>query len=409
MDNFRGENMTGWKTAGTGIRYREHPTRKHGINPDRYYVIHYRIDGKRIEEALGWLSQGWTQEKCGDTRNQLKKSAKNGGHQTLKEQRAINEAAKLKQATVADLLEEFWKQKLSKTPSGKERRRMVEKDVIPSWGKRKLESITRRDTVLLIDSVRERAPVLANRLQSILVSMFNFACERGILEHSQLQGMSKQKEDPKERVLTDDEIRLFWQATDPDNIELMDAHWSTKLALRMILITGSRPGEVVGMTWQEIEGDTWKIPAGRMKGRESHTVPLTDLALEVIEKARSINQGNDFVFQSYLVKVKTATTRLALSKAILRHWQEIGFQEPWTPHDLRRTLRTRLAEIGIEEIISEHVLGHKLQGIAKVYNQHSYDKEKRQALQKWERKLRSIVGLEVPDTGKVIQMKFARG
>jgi integrase len=372
-------------------------------------VIHYRIDGKRVEEALGWLSQGWTQEKCGDTRNKLKESAKKGGHQTLKEQRVINEAAKLKQGTVSDLLEEFWREKLSKTPSGKERRRMVEKDVIPSWGKRKLETITRRDTVLLIDKVRERAPVLANRLQIILVSMFNFACERGLLEQSQLQGMLKQKEAPKERVLTDDEIRLFWQATDPDNLDLMDAHWSTKLALRMILITGQRPGEVVGITWQEIEGDIWKIPSGRMKGRVAHDVPLTGLALEAIEKAKLLTSDSDFVFRSYRVTVKAATTRLALSKALLRHWKEIGIEEPFTPHDLRRTLRTRLGQLGIVDALAELVIGHKQKGLVAVYNQYDYDKEKRQALGKWDRKLRQIVGLEVPDTGKVIQLKFARG
>lgn len=398
--------MAKWKTAGPGIRYREHPTRKHGINPDRYYVIHYRIDGKRIEEALGWLSKGWTQSVCESTRNKLKASAKNGGHQTLKEQRAINEAAKMKQATVSDLLEEFWEKNLSKTPSGKERRRMLEKDMIPLWGKRKIETITRRDTVVLIDRVRERAPVVANRLQSILVSMFNFACERGLLEHSQLHGMSKQKEAPRKRVLTDDEIRLFWEATDPDNLELMDAHWSTKLALRMILITGQRPGEVVGMTWKEIEDQTWKIPGGRMKNRDAHDVPLTDLALETIEKAKQLlTSGNDYVFKSYRVTVKAATTRLALSRALLRHWQEIGFKEPFTPHDLRRTLRTRLAEIGVDDVVAERVLGHKLQGIMAVYNHHGYGNEKRQALERWAKKLRQIVGIEELERGNILPFK----
>jgi integrase len=231
--------------------------------------------------------------------------------------------------------------------------------------------------------------------------MFNFACERGLLEQSQLQGMLKQKEAPKERVLTDDEIRLFWQATDPDNLDLMDAHWSTKLALRMILITG--------ITWQEIEGDIWKIPSGRMKGRVAHDVPLTGLALEAIEKAKLLTSDSDFVFRSYRVTVKAATTRLALSKALLRHWKEIGIEEPFTPHDLRRTLRTRLGQLGIVDALAELVIGHKQKGLVAVYNQYDYDKEKRQALGKWDRKLRQIVGLEVPDTGKVIQLKFARG
>ena len=71
---------------------------------------------------------------------------------------------------------------------------------------------------------------------------------------------------------------------------------------------------------------------------------------------------------------------------------EMGLDEPFTPHDLRRTVRTRLAEIGIPDVIAERVLGHKLQGLFAVYNQHSYDNEKRQALIKWENKLSAIIG-----------------
>lgn len=98
-------------------------------------------------------------------------------------------------------------------------------------------------------------------------------------------------------------------------------------------------------------------------------------------------------------------TSHALSKAILRHWQEIGFTEKFTPHDLRRTLRTRLAEIGIDDVVAEQVLGHKLQGIVAVYNRHSYDNEKRQALEQWTKKLRQIVGIEEPEQGKIIEMR----
>jgi integrase len=84
---------------------------------------------------------------------------------------------------------------------------------------------------------------------------------------------------------------------------------------------------------------------------------------------------------------------------------EIGFKEKFTPHDLRRTLRTRLAEIGIDDMVAERVLGHKLQGIMAVYNRHSYDTEKRQALDKWAKKLRQIVGIEEPEQGKIVEMR----
>jgi len=86
-------------------------------------------------------------------------------------------------------------------------------------------------------------------------------------------------------------------------------------------------------------------------------------------------------------------TRHALTRAVARHWEEMGIEEKFTPHDLRRTLRTRLSGLGINEIISERVLGHKLQGMMAVYNRYSYDTEKRQALSLWERRLKEIIGV----------------
>ena len=91
--------------------------------------------------------------------------------------------------------------------------------------------------------------------------------------------------------------------------------------------------------------------------------------------------------------------------AILRHWSEIGFKEQFTPHDLRRTLRTRLAEIGIDDVVAERVMGHKLQGMLAIYNRHSYDTEKRQALDKWAKKLRQIVGIEEIQAANIIDFK----
>ena len=172
----------------------------------------------------------------------------------------------------------------------------------------------------------------------------------------------------------------------------------------MILLTGQRPGEVCGMTWNEIDNEVfWNIPAERMKGQESNRVPLNDMALELIEQARLYSGEKSFVFASSHKNDSPMTTH-ALSKAILRHRGEMGFEERFTPHDLRRTLRTRLAELGIDDVVAERVLGHKLQGIMAIYNRHGYDKEKRQALERWEKKLRQIIGIEEPETSKIIKI-----
>jgi len=320
--------------------------------------------------------------------------------------RAEEKIAHKNAPTISDLLEEYWDMELKNSPSGKERRRLVEKDVLPLWSKRKVAEITRRDAVLLLDGVRERAPVTGNRLQGVLIRMFNFAAERGVLEHSPLLGLRKKKEQPRSRVLADKEIKMLWDALALEN-SAMDIYHTSKLALKMILLTGQRPGEVCGMTWKEIDDNTWNIPAGRMKSKEPHTVPLNTMALEIIAQARRYSPPESaFVFKSSHLKEAPITTH-SLSKAILRHWPEMGITERFTPHDLRRTLRTRLAELGVDDVVAERVLGHKLQGIMAVYNRHGYDAEKRTALKKWEKRLHNIVGLapEAQDE-KIITLQF---
>jgi integrase len=303
--------------------------------------------------------------------------------------------------TFHDLLEEFWERELSKSKTGGERRRLVKKDALPSWKRRKVNTITRRDAVLLLDKVRERAPIGANRLQGVLVRMFNFAAERGMIEFSPLGGMRKTKETPRSRVLSDEEIKLFWGAMNLENTEI-DIYRLTKLALKMILLTGQRPGEVARMKWENLSDTWWVIPADARKNNEENRVPIVPMMQDILDEAKIYSSDSSWVFRS-THNEGTPITVGAMTNAIRRHWSEMGITEGFSSHDIRRTLRTRLAEIGIEDVIAERVLGHKLQGLLAVYNRYPYDKEKRQAMQEWERKLKSIIGLK-PTDGKVISI-----
>lgn len=288
---------------------------------------------------------------------------------------------------------------MKNTKSGPERKRLVEKDALPAWRTKKAKDITRRDIVVLMDEVRDRAPVTANRLLGVLARMFNFAAERGIIEDSPATRIRRPSEAPRTRVLDDDELRQFW-----NGLEKVDVYPTTRLALRLILLTGQRPGEVTGMTWDEIEGELWTIPAERMKGGQEHRVPLLPLSMEVIEEARRYSGDRPFVFTSSHKERRVPITVHSLSRGVNRHREEMGIKGHFTPHDLRRTVRTRLAEIGIDDVVAEKVLGHQLQGILKVYNRHGYDQEKRSALTAWENRLRRILGMEV-ETGKVVNLR----
>ncbi|WP_319585287.1 tyrosine-type recombinase/integrase [uncultured Desulfobulbus sp.] len=384
---------------GNGLSLRIMPT------GTRSWILRYMVDGKARRLTLGTypaLSLSGAREQAAKEHLNIQQGI--DPVEKKKEAKATRKAA----PTVTDLFNEFWEIELQHKKSGQEQKRLIVKDALAAWGTRKAGTITRRDAVLLVDDVRLRAPITANRLQGVLVRMFNFAAERGVLEHSPLTGMRKKAEQARQRVLNDEEIKLLWQALDLDN-KTMDAYRVTKLALKMILLTGQRPGEVCGMTWAEIDAaGCWNIPGERRKGKDAQSVPLTDMALKVIEQARVYSGQSPFVFTSSYKPTEPMTSH-ALSKAILRHWEKIGIEVSFTPHDLRRTLRTRLAELGIDDVTAEQVLGHKIMGIAGVYNRHGYDNEKRQALEKWARKLRQIVGIEEPETGKVIPLRRAVG
>lgn len=234
--------------------------------------------------------------------------------------------------------------------------------------------------------------MVRNRVHGAMSRMFAFACERGILLDNPSTRIRKLKETSKNRILSDSEIKLLWEALSPDSG--IDIYLVTKLILKMLLLTGQRPGEVSAMPWSELDlkAGVWEIPPERMKGGEFHRVPIAGMALEVINQAKTVSGDRPYVFCSSY-KEDAPVTRAAVSRSIIRHWKEIGFQESFTPHDLRRTVRTKLAELKIDDVVAERVLGHKLQGVLAVYNRYSYDAEKRAALEQWENKLRSIIGI----------------
>jgi integrase len=306
--------------------------------------------------------------------------------------KAKEQRAKIKLSpTFKDLLDEFWKVELSKSPTAKERKRLVDKDVLPTWKNIKVSEIRRRDAVLVLEKVRERAPITANRLQGVLVRMFYFASEQGIIDVSPLAGMRRGKENSRERVLNDEEIKNLWTCLDLEKTEI-DIYRLTKLALKTILLTGQRPGEVAGMKWAQLADGWWIIPKEERKSNFENRVPILPIMADIIETAKIYSSDSKFVFRSSHNKKKPLTVG-ALANGIRRHRTEMKINEQFTPHDLRRTLRTRLADLEVSDVVAELVLGHKLQGIMAVYNRHPYAEEKKQALAAWEKRLNEIIGI----------------
>lgn len=318
-----------------------------------------------------------------------------------------DEKKKLKgEPTFADFLNEFWETYLIKRKAGAATRRLIAKDAIPEWRLRRLNAITRRDVVRLHDKVAKRAPVTANRLLGALSKLFDHAVKRGVLENNPCLMIEKIEEKPRARVLTDAEIVSLWLALDLDNKKI-DLFRSTKLALRLILLTGCRGGEVAGALWSEIDAGVWHIPGNRTKNGDPLDVPLTPMMQNVLNDAEALAGDRPFVFSSS--HLDGPITRHSLSVATNRHWKEFGCEKKFTPHDLRRTVRTKLAEIGVDDHIAERIMGHRLQGMLKVYNRYPYLYEKRAALLRWESHLKKLLGLDaLSDGGKVIPVNFRK-
>lgn len=307
--------------------------------------------------------------------------------------------------TIEELIQEFWDKKLSKLKSGKNTKRLLEKDLLKPWGNRKAASIKTRQIALLLDDVEERAPVTRNRLQTAIFQLFYFAVMKGILDISPCLRFERAEEEARDRVLDDDEIVLLWKALDLENKKHFDVHPVTKLALKLIILTGQRPGEVAGMERKEIvereDGSWWKIPAVRMKGKKAkdHDVPLSPMAMEVVEAAIFYSGKSRFVFQSNFKKDSSILVR-AISRAVSGHYEAIGIKK-FTPHDLRRTCRTGLANLKVDDVVAEKILSHKLQGVLGIYNRAAYEPERRAALELWESRILGLVNPE-PKAGKEI-------
>jgi integrase len=258
-------------------------------------------------------------------------------------------------------------------------------------GDRELATFRRKDAVNFLQTIIDRgAPGSARNVAKDCMGMFDHALQREWVEYQPFAKMTKAFPSIKivhdDRVLSDNELRHFWQILDKAT-----AFPPVKRALKLILLTAQRPGEVVQMHRSQIDGRWWTIPAKVAKNRREHRVYLTDTALALV--------GNDdgYIFPAFKngrehigrEALSACTNRGILTKDGRRSGagktsEKYFGLKPWRPHDLRRTARTYMARAGVSDEVGEEVINHKKRGMIKVYNQFGYDKEKQEAMEKWE-------------------------
>jgi integrase len=370
------------------------------------WVYTYHLDGGKERHILGEYPD-MTLGEAREAHSSARKLVRMGV--SPKEVERAKKAEARDALTVTKLIAEYIeKWAMPRKRSWEEDERQLKKDVIPSWGKRKAKDIKRRDVQLLIESVEGRgAPIAANRLLAVVRRMFNFAVERDIVEHSPCVGIKPvAKENRKDRVLTGGEIRELWlkldtpikaeveeSEDDDDKDELLAMSAEVRKILKLMLVTAQRPSEVAGLNWDEVDGQWWTIPPERSKNGFAHRVPLSKLALDVLGR-----RSEGFVFPSPRKGVDHIHVN-ALAHAVRANQEKLG-TEPFTPHDLRRTAASHMTGAGIPRLVVSKILNHVEPGVTAVYDRHSYDIEKRQALDSWARKLTVII--EGKEGGEVI-------
>jgi integrase len=295
--------------------------------------------------------------------------------------------------TVAELVEEYLaKWARPRKRSAAEDERQLRKDVIPRWGRRKAKDITRRMVIELLDAIVVRgAPISANRTLAVIRKMFSWALSRDLIPASPCVAVNAPgKEHRRDRVLSADEIAVFWNALDDPVLPILPP---LRLALKFQLCTAQRKGEVVGAEWGEfdLQENIWTIPIERSKNDLPHRVPLSPLARALLEEIARNASGSRWLFGSPRRQDEPIATH-SVSHAVRNNRERLGIGNA-TPHDLRRTAASHMTSIGISRLVVSKILNHAEPGVTAVYDRHSYDGEKRAALAAWAARLEEIVGI----------------
>jgi len=245
-----------------------------------------------------------------------------------------------------------------------------------------LAEIGRRDIAKLVASLSNTSgPVAANRTCASLAAFFAYCVRDGWVDNNPAAFTNRLPEAPRSRVLTDDELRTIWKATEGGS--------DYAAAVRLLLLTGARREEIGGLLWSEIdiERATITLPPSRTKNARPHEIPLSAAALAILQ-AQPRREGRDYVFGETRRGFRSWST----GKALLDARAQIS--PGWVLHDLRRSVSTHLnGRLGVAPHVVEALLGHVggQSTVARTYNRASYANEKRQAINLWAEHVAAIV------------------
>jgi len=354
----------------------------------RAWVYFYRIHGKQRRLTIGTYPvlsladarEAWRAAKAAVDRGEDPAAAK-------------AEAKRREPDTVRSIGESFiTKYARPRNRTADEVARMFELHLYPALGHRRIENVTRRDILDLLDTVEARSSgARANRVLANIRRLFSWAVERGIIEASPVANVrAPGQETARDRVLTDKELRAFLKAC-----ETMGEPFGP--LCRLLLLTGQRREEVAALPWAELDlpDAIWHLPAVRTKNKRASDVPLAAQSVAILE---GLMRRSPLVFPAQFSRnghteprplsgfgrAKERLDKLMLGE--LRKVDPEAMLPAWTLHDLRRTAASGMARLGIGVHVVEKLLNHvsgTFSGVVGVYQRHNFLAEKRAAAQAW--------------------------
>lgn len=357
----------------------------------KVFFYRYRAQGGALREILLGDVGPLTLARARDAALKKRLERQQGRDPQLEKRKAREEAAREREAerqaayTVGDLVEEYVKEALSRQKRGAESARLLRRDFVPLFGTRPAVELTRRELQdELIRPTLAQHPRKATQLLSRIRCAYVHAIEQGRLPDQfspPTLGIKGASQVRRKRALSDAELAAFlkWLPHSPYSRVVREA-------LRLVLLTGCRSGEVIAARWRDIdlERAVWTIR--ETKNGEPHDVMLPRQAVELLNYRQGLDKV--FVFPSRIPGQPVAQKALGLAQYTARHADpESGVKDPievpWTVHDLRRTVATGLAKLGCPRVVQDRILNHVDNSVAAIYDRHRYNDEARAWLQKW--------------------------
>ncbi|HXP77462.1 MAG TPA: tyrosine-type recombinase/integrase [Stellaceae bacterium] len=366
----------------------------------RTWLVRYRVKGRKVKGSMTLGTFDADRFGLAEARDKAKDALRAA-------EKGIDPAEPVRKARRADTVKELAERFLEEYAKKRKRswhtdERIIERDIVPEIGNLKASIVTRANIRQVLRTVMEReAPIMANRVLGLLRKIFNWAIaeEIGGVEHNPCALIGKPaQENRRDRVLSVEEIATLWKALDDPAVRLPKR---IRIALKLQLVTAQRKGEVISAEWAEMDRQNervWTIPAEKAKNKLAHRVPLSTVALELLGELKPLSGKSRWLFPS--PKEDRPIVGRAVNHALTKALDHLGVSNI-TPHDLRRTAASHMTGMGISRLVVQKILNHVETSVTSVYDRHSYDPEKRQALDAWARRLGEITAGKVPASNVV--------